>query len=151
MGAGAAGWPQSNASRGWPPLLARFGDFGQITAQIRPKGGSWEGMAVGNGEGRVQNSSTIVLRREFPLLGPYIAPRTSTERELAEIWCRALGMDEVSIADNFEELGGDSLLAVDIFADIEEAFSVAVPIGLLARAPTIEQLARQIEQLTSKR
>ncbi len=106
---------------------------------------------MGNEAGRVQNSSTIVRRREFPLLGPCVAPRTPTERKLAEIWRHALGMDEVSIADHFEELGGDSLLAVSIFADIEEAFSVAVPIGLLARAPTIEQLARQIEQLVFKR
>ena len=106
---------------------------------------------MGNEAGRAQDSGPIVLRREFPLLGPYVAPRTPTESKLAEIWRKALRMDQVSITDHFNELGGDSLLAVSMFADLEEAFSVAVPIGLLARAPTIEQLAPQIEKLTSKR
>jgi len=106
---------------------------------------------VGNDQERTQDASTIVLRREFPLLGPYVAPRTATERKLADIWCHALRMDQVSVNDNFEELGGDSLLAVSIFADIEEAFGIAVPIGLIARAPTIEQLARQIDTLMSRR
>jgi len=105
---------------------------------------------VGNEQG-IQDSSTIVRRREFPLLGPYVAPRTPTERKLAEIWCHALGMDQVGITDNFEELGGDSLLAVGIFADLEEAFAIAVPIAALARSPTIELLAKRIDELVARR
>ena len=105
---------------------------------------------MGNARERVEDSGTIVRRREFPLLGAYMAPRTPTERTLAEIWCRALGMDQVSIGDRFEELGGDSLLAVSVFADIEEAFAIAVPLGLLARAPTIEQLASRIDDLIAR-
>jgi len=106
---------------------------------------------VGNEQKPAQDSDTIVLRREFPLLGLYVAPRTPTERKLAEIWCDALGMDQVSITDNFEEVGGDSLLAVSIFTSIEAAFAIAVPIGLLARAPTIEQLAKRVDELIATR
>ena len=106
---------------------------------------------VGNEQVDVQDSSTIVLRREFPLLGAYVAPRTPIEHRLAEIWRHALRMDQVGVNDNFEELGGDSLLAVSIFAEIEEALSVAVPIGSLSRAPTIAQLAQVIDELVAKR
>jgi len=97
-----------------------------------------------------KNSSVLVLRHEFPLLGNYVAPRTSTERKLVVIFCRALRMDAVSVTDDFEQLGGDSLLAVSICGDIEKAFAIAVPIACLLRCPTIEQLAPKIDELVAK-
>lgn len=105
---------------------------------------------MGNEQQRVQDSSTTVRRREFPLLPAYVAPRTPTESQLAEIWRHALSMDQVGIADHFEELGGDSLLAVSVCADVEETFGIAVPIAALARAPTIEQLAPRIDELVAR-
>jgi amino acid adenylation domain-containing protein/non-ribosomal peptide synthase protein (TIGR01720 family) len=45
-----------------------------------------------------------------------IAPRTSTERELVEIWKQVLGIDQLSIHDNFFEFGGDSILSMQIIA-----------------------------------
>ena len=152
MGAGAAGRPRWNARQpARPPLLARFGDFGQIAAQIRPQGGLGEGTAVGNEAGRVQDSGPIVLRRQLPLLGPYVAPRTATERKLADIWCNALGMDQIGIADGYEDLGGDSLRAAGIFAEIEQSFAIEIPMATLVDAPTIEQLARKVDELVSSR
>jgi acyl carrier protein len=132
-------------------LLARFGDFGQIAAQIRPKGGLGEGTAVGNEAGRVRNSNPIVLRRQLPLLGAYVAPRTSTERKLAEIWRNALGMDQIGIADGYEDLGGDSLRAAGIFAEIEQTFAIEIPMATLVDAPTIEQLAPKVDALVLSR
>jgi len=93
----------------------------------------------------------LVLRREFPLLGPYVAPRTPTERKLAEIFCEALSMDQVSITDDFELLGGDSLIAASICIDVEKAFGVAVPIASLVHSPTIEKLAPRVDELASAR
>ena len=106
---------------------------------------------MGNEKARGKHSSTIVLRQEFPLLGTYVPPRTITEQKLVKIFCRAFGMDEVSVTDNFEDLGGDSLLAVSICADIEKTFAISVPIATLLRSPTIEQLAPRIEELVSNR
>jgi len=96
------------------------------------------------------NSATIVLRRQIPLLGAYVAPRTTTERRLAGIWRDALGMDQVGIADPYEDLGGDSLLAAGIFAEIEKTFAIEIPMATLVEAPTIEQLAPRIDALVSK-
>jgi indigoidine synthase len=106
---------------------------------------------VGAEPGRSKDSITLVLRREFPLLGPYVAPRTPTERKLAEIFCDALRMDQISITDDFEELGGDSLIAASICMDIERAFRIAVPIAFLVRSPTIEQLALRVNESVSRR
>jgi acyl carrier protein len=66
---------------------------------------------------------------------------------LAEIWRRAFGMDCVGITDNYEDLGGDSLLAADIFVELETSFGMKIPWALLEEAATIEQLAVKIEQL----
>jgi acyl carrier protein len=98
-----------------------------------------------------RHNSNVVLRQEFPLLGAYVAPRTSTEHKLAQIYCTALSMDEVSVTDDFEELGGDSLLAVSICAEIEKIFAIAVPIATLLHSPTIEELAPKVDDLVSKR
>lgn len=104
---------------------------------------------MGIEQGR-DNSSMLVPRREFQSLGAYIAPRTPTEHKLAEIFCSALRMDEVSIRDDFEELGGDSLTAASILMDIEKVFAIAAPIASLARSPTIEQLAPVVDELICK-
>ena len=96
-------------------------------------------------------SDARVLRQEFPLLGAYVAPRTPTEHKLAEIFCNTLRMDKVSVNDDFEELGGDSLIAMSICADIEKAFAIDVPVAFLVRAPTIAQLAPKVDELVSRR
>jgi len=100
--------------------------------------------------GRSKDSITLVRRREFPLLGPYVAPRTPTEGKLADIFCNALGMDAVSVTDDFEELGGDSLIAASICTDIEKGFAIIVPIACVMESQTIEQLAPEIDGLVSK-
>jgi acyl carrier protein len=102
-------------------------------------------------EGQGKNSDMLVRRREFPSLGPYVAPRTPIEQQLVEIFRNALGMDQVSITDDFEELGGDSLIAASICIDIEKAFAIGVPIASLERSPTIERLAPRVEELIYRR
>ena len=97
----------------------------------------------------VREENMLVLRRQFPLLGPYVPPRTPTEHQLTAIWCAVLTMDEIGIADNYERLGGDSLLAAGIFAEIENTFGVAIPTDSLVDAPTIEQLAQAIDAAIS--
>lgn len=95
--------------------------------------------------------NVLVLRDEIPLLGAYVAPRTPIEQTLAEIFCKALNMDKVSISDDFEDLGGNSLIAVSIYVDIEKTFDIVLPIGAIAHSPTIVQLTRTIEELVTGR
>jgi acyl carrier protein len=105
---------------------------------------------VGAERDQAKHSRTLVLREEFASLGSYVGPRTPIEDKLAEIFSSVLGMDKVSVTDDFEDLGGDSLLAVSICTEIEKAFRIAVPVAFLVRAPTIEQLAPKVEDLVSK-
>ena len=71
----------------------------------------------------------------------YVAPASEAERRLAQIWGDLLGFSEVGIHDNFFDLGGNSLLGVDLIARIGREFELAVPAHLLYQAPTIASLA----------
>jgi thioesterase domain-containing protein/acyl carrier protein len=75
-----------------------------------------------------------------------VEPRTQTERRLAQIWQELLELPRVGALDNFFEIGGDSLQAATLFARIEESFGKDLPIAALFRAPTLEQLARVLDQ-----
>ena len=96
------------------------------------------------------DKGAIVPREQFRLLGPYVPPRTPTERRLADIWCKVLSMDKIGVSDKYEHLGGDSLLAASLFTEIEKTFNVTIPTDSLMEAPTIEQLARIIEAAPSR-
>jgi enterobactin synthetase component F len=97
----------------------------------------------------VTDSNTL-KRSQLPLLGPYVEPCSPTERKVAEIWQRMLGMDCVGVTDSYEDLGGDSLRAASIFAEIETSFEIRLPWALLAEADTIEQLAAVIDNLQQR-
>jgi acyl-CoA synthetase (AMP-forming)/AMP-acid ligase II/acyl carrier protein len=96
-----------------------------------------------------------VDRRALPAADPerddikedYVAPRTPVEEELAGIWAKVLGRQEVGVHDNFFELGGHSLLATQLTSRIRDAFKVELPVRYLFEAPTVAMLARHIETI----
>jgi|GEM_PF-508008 len=53
--------------------------------------------------------------------GNFVAPRTSVEQKLAQLWSQILGLEQVGIYDNFFELGGDSILSMQIIAKAKQA------------------------------
>jgi acyl carrier protein len=87
-----------------------------------------------------------VLRLHLALPQAYAAPRTTIEQRLAEIWCVVLNMDCVGVDDDYSDLGGDSYSATAIFALVEEAFGVHLPVARLIGAPTIAALAHEISE-----
>ena len=64
-----------------------------------------------------------------------------TTRELVRIWQQLLGVESVGVDQNYFDLGGDSVLAVHLFAEIEKVFKVKLPLATLFEAPTIQELA----------
>lgn len=75
----------------------------------------------------------------------FIAPRTTTEELLAEIWAQVLGVDKVGIYDNFFELGGHSLIGVKLQSRINDAFDVEMQLRRIFEAPTIAELAKLLD------
>ena len=93
-----------------------------------------------------------VDRRRLPALdrarsqreSGYVAPRNVLEERLAKIWERVLGVEPISVTDNFFDLGGHSLLAVRLFVRIERRMARSLPLASIFQAPTVEQLAAMI-------
>jgi acyl-CoA synthetase (AMP-forming)/AMP-acid ligase II/thioesterase domain-containing protein/acyl carrier protein len=76
----------------------------------------------------------------------YRAAQTPTETTLASIWGDVLGAGQVGVDDNFFSLGGDSLLAMKLFAHIEDTFGRKLPLATLFEHPTIALLARALQR-----
>jgi acyl carrier protein len=78
------------------------------------------------------------------LPNPYVAPANEIEKAIAEIWQGLLGIEQVGVHDNLFELGGDSLLVIQIVSRIREALQVEVPLRAIFETPTIADLAGSI-------
>jgi acyl carrier protein len=59
----------------------------------------------------------------------FVAPRTTAEKELAEIWKEVLGIEQVGIYDNFFDLGGHSLLLIQAIDRSEKKFGIRINPG----------------------
>ncbi|MEG4939661.1 amino acid adenylation domain-containing protein [Microcoleus sp. F4-D5] len=70
-----------------------------------------------------------------------VAPRDQLEIQLTEIWEQVLGINSMGIRDNFFEVGGHSLLAARLLAEIEKVFDKKLPLSAIFQSPTVEQLA----------
>src|SRR5436189_3782885 len=75
----------------------------------------------------------------------YVAPRTTAEKRIATLWSSVLRVERVGVYDNFFDLGGHSLLATQVISRVREAFQVEVPFYTLFEAPTVEDLAENID------
>ena len=70
----------------------------------------------------------------------YMAARNETEQKLVEIWQQALQVDRVGIDDNFFDLGGDSIINIQIIARANQAGILLTP-NQLFENPTVATLA----------
>lgn len=71
----------------------------------------------------------------------YLAPQNNLEWQLTKIWEYAFDLRPIGVRDNFFDLGGDSLLAMRILAELEKINQPKMPLTVLVEAQTIEQLA----------
>ncbi len=80
----------------------------------------------------------------------FVAPNTATEKVLAEIWCDVLNLERIGIQDNFFDLGGTSLLGLQVIARIQKQFSTELRAVKLYQYPTIYSLAKYLSQEKSE-
>jgi acyl carrier protein len=76
---------------------------------------------------------------------PYVAPRSQTETTIAEAWGELLGIDEIGVHDDFFEMGGHSLLALQLISRMRNAFSVELKMRSIFDSPTVAGLSQAIE------
>jgi len=74
---------------------------------------------------------------------PYVAPSTESQQRLAAVWQATLGIEEVGVNDNFFDLGGDSILGIQVIARAGEAGLQLSPDQLFEHQ-TIAELAKVV-------
>ncbi len=74
----------------------------------------------------------------------FAAPETEIEKTLAGFFESLLGLARVGVNDSFFDLGGHSLIAVRLFAQINRTYDVQFPISILFEAPSVAKCAALI-------
>lgn len=75
----------------------------------------------------------------------YAAPTNEVEQKIVSIWETLMGVSPIGVHDNFLRLGGNSLLAIRVAAELRAAFQIEFPIQALMTASTPAELALVIE------
>ena len=71
-----------------------------------------------------------------------VSPRNEVEQTLTNIWESVLGVTPIGVTDNFFDLGGHSLMAARLIAQIQDVTGKKIPLSSIFRAPTVEGFAR---------
>ncbi|GAA0384356.1 hypothetical protein GCM10009530_39070 [Microbispora corallina] len=75
---------------------------------------------------------------------PFIAPRTTVERRIAEMWKKLMKRETVSVQDDFFVSGGNSVIAIGLINKINRELGASLPSQALFQSPTVEALARRV-------
>ena len=75
----------------------------------------------------------------------FALPGSELEKTLTEIWCKVLNIDNVSIDDNFFEIGGHSIKAIEVINKVHKLLNVKISVSDLFSNSTIRSLSEVIE------
>ncbi|EIG61459.1 MULTISPECIES: non-ribosomal peptide synthetase [unclassified Bradyrhizobium] len=100
-----------------------------------------------NAHGKIDRTALLAPAQQ-ETSGPDAAvpARRFTEKVLSDIWIDLLKIESLGVTDNFFDLGGHSLLAGQAMARIARALGVSLPIKTIFEAPTIDELARRVDE-----
>ena len=105
------------------------------------------------------NRNGKVDRRALPtatrvprnVAGEFIAPLTTLQLRLTELWGSVLGVEPIGIEDDFFELGGHSLMATELLAVVQREFETDVPALTLFLSPTVAEFSAALVELGAER
>jgi FkbH-like protein len=90
-------------------------------------------------------------RRTRALAAPPRPADTETERRLLALWDEVLGIEGLGVEDDYFALGGSSLLAAQLFAEVSRRFGVQLRLTAILEAPTVRALARLLDPKAAAR
>jgi amino acid adenylation domain-containing protein len=76
----------------------------------------------------------------------FVPPRDALEGALTNMWEAMLRVNPIGVLDNFFDLGGDSLAALQVLVQVHETFGKSLAPSALFQSPTVEQLAAILRQ-----
>ena len=79
----------------------------------------------------------------------WVAPVTELEQHVAAVWSDILGAERVGLSDHFFEMGGHSLLAMQVVSRLRHVLAREVPLKLVFEQPRLEGFAAALQALES--
>jgi bacitracin synthase 3 len=92
-----------------------------------------------------------VDKKALPSPKPFAAPKaseapmTAVERQLSELWANVLHIDAAGLTDHFFQLGGHSLKAAKLVAQVRRRFGVEMPVSAVFTYPTLQAMANYLQ------
>ncbi|HVR95693.1 MAG TPA: beta-ketoacyl synthase N-terminal-like domain-containing protein [Thermoanaerobaculia bacterium] len=122
-----------------PQVVVSTQDLAAVTAQLG-------GLGTPAFAPAAPDAGTVGAAHPRPELAvSYEPPGTEVERAIAAVWEQSFGIDQVGVHDNFFDLAGNSLLAIQIVTRISSELKVNLPMASLLEAPTVAELAARVE------
>lgn len=84
--------------------------------------------------------------REHESLLKFARPSTMTETKMAEVWSKLFGFNVSDVEENYFAIGGDSLVATRLIAEIQKTFRSKISISTIFENPTIKSLSKVIAE-----
>ncbi|NBT86105.1 MAG: amino acid adenylation domain-containing protein, partial [Alphaproteobacteria bacterium] len=81
---------------------------------------------------------------ELTNLDHYVAPRSDLEAQVCAIWQEVLGLERISVQDNFFRLGGNSIQAILLANNINKLLDTSINVASVFRKNTVEKLTAHI-------
>ncbi|MBW4507954.1 MAG: amino acid adenylation domain-containing protein [Scytonematopsis contorta HA4267-MV1] len=97
--------------------------------------------------GKIDRKALPAQNSKITRIQEYVAPRTRSEKIIANIFASVLGVQNVGIHDNFFKIGGHSLLATQVTSRLKQAFSVELSLPQIFETPNVAGLASALTQL----
>ncbi|AHX21957.1 non-ribosomal peptide synthetase [Bacillus bombysepticus] len=98
----------------------------------------------------IPNEEHTQKKNEFQLITEAL-PRTIIEYEIQQIWKEVIGLENIRLRDNFFEIGGSSILLVQLLSKVRKKYGVEVALSSFYRNATIEELAVLINNKNSQK
>jgi acyl-CoA synthetase (AMP-forming)/AMP-acid ligase II len=137
--------PEPGAEADWPTvraaLAARLPDY------MVPESGLVLPALPLSPVGKVDRTA-LPRPEEYQAEAAVRPPRSETERVVHAVWTEVLGHGEFGVLDDFFALGGDSLYATQVASRLARRLEMEVPVGMVIRARTAAELARQLDEAT---
>ncbi|OIK06803.1 non-ribosomal peptide synthetase [Bacillus sp. MUM 13] len=81
----------------------------------------------------------------------YVAPKNEMEYEILQIWLQYFVGQDVGVEDDFFEIGGHSIIAMQLIWDVKAHFDIEIPFHFLYEYSTVRKLSYFIQDIQNKK
>jgi len=132
--------PHVVVARSWPDAAA-IAQPQKLADQLMPDRSAQQIVSP------VADGRRVAFHARPPLAIPFEAPLGTVERVVSDVWRAVLGIEQVGRNDDLTELGGDSLIAIQIIARLRETFKINLTVRSIFEEATVAAVAKHIETL----